>query len=45
MGGPVLGIGLRSKASLWWQDVVGLGVVRGVSGDWLQDAFVKRIGN
>ncbi|MCI19761.1 ribonuclease H protein [Trifolium medium] len=29
MGGPVLGIGVRSKASLWWRDLVGLGMVRG----------------
>jgi hypothetical protein len=45
LGDPVLGIGVRSKTSLWWRDLVGSVVVRGVAGDCLQDAFVKRIGN
>jgi hypothetical protein len=45
VGGLVLGMGARSRASLWWRDLVGLGVVRGVPGDWLQEVFVKKLGN
>jgi hypothetical protein len=36
---------VRGKTSLWWKDLVGLGVVRGVTGDWLHDAFEKRLDN
>jgi exonuclease III len=33
------------KASLWWRDMVGLGVTRGVSGNWLDENFIFNIGD
>jgi hypothetical protein len=38
-----LSIGRVHKASLRWRDLVGMGVVRGVVGDWLENAFVHII--
>jgi hypothetical protein len=40
-----LSIGWMHKASLWWRDLVGLGAVRGVAGDWLEEAFIHNIGD
>jgi hypothetical protein len=45
VGRPTLSLGRIHKASLWWRDLVGLGVVRGMAGDWLNDVFVHRIGD
>jgi hypothetical protein len=45
VGRSSLSIGRRDKASLWWRDLVGLGVVRGVAEDWLENAFVQNIGD
>jgi hypothetical protein len=45
VGRSSLSIGRRDKASLWWCDLVGLGVVRGVAEDWLENAFVQNIGD
>jgi hypothetical protein len=33
------------KASLWWRDLVGLGVTRGASGNWWEDSLIFRIGD
>jgi hypothetical protein len=45
VGRPVLSIGRLNKASLWWRDLVGLGVVSGVAGDWLENIFIHSIGD
>ncbi|MCH88010.1 LINE-1 reverse transcriptase like [Trifolium medium] len=45
VGRPSLPIGRISKASFWWRDLVGLGVARGVVGDWFDDIFVHNIGD
>jgi hypothetical protein len=45
VGGLDLGLGVRSRASLWWKDLVSMGVVRGVPGDWLHEVFVKKLDN
>ncbi|KAK2435218.1 hypothetical protein QL285_020294 [Trifolium repens] len=45
VGRPSLSIGRMDKASLWWRDLVGLGVVRGVTEDWLNNVFVQNIGD
>jgi hypothetical protein len=34
-----------SKPSLWWKDLLGLGVVRGVEGDWILEVFAKEVGD
>ncbi|KAK2417808.1 hypothetical protein QL285_040065 [Trifolium repens] len=33
------------KASLWWRDLVGLGVTRGASGNWWEDSLIFSIGD
>jgi hypothetical protein len=45
LDGLELGMGVRSRASLWWKDVVGVGVVSGVPGNWLYETFVKKLGD
>jgi hypothetical protein len=45
VGRSTLSIGRVHKASLWWRDLVGLGVVRGMASDWLNDVFVHNIGD
>ncbi|WJX66218.1 hypothetical protein P8452_50797 [Trifolium repens] len=34
-----------NKASLWWRDLVELGVTRGVLGNWLEDGLIHNIGD
>ncbi|KAK2449929.1 hypothetical protein QL285_009079 [Trifolium repens] len=45
VGGHILSLGRGYKLSLWWKDLVGLGVVSGVGGDWVQEVFAKELGN
>ncbi|MCI07871.1 ribonuclease H protein, partial [Trifolium medium] len=45
IGRPSLSFGRSKKTSIWWRDLVGLGVLRGVDGDWLEDSFVQKIGD
>ncbi|GAU37496.1 hypothetical protein TSUD_275480 [Trifolium subterraneum] len=33
-----------NKFSLWWKDLVGLGVTNGVEDDWTQHVFLKKLG-
>jgi hypothetical protein len=40
-----LGIGRGTNFSLWSKDLVGLGVERGRVGDWIQEVFIKKMGN
>jgi hypothetical protein len=40
-----LTIGSGKKYSLWWKDLVELGVVRAVVGDWTQEIFTKKLGS
>ncbi|MCI13942.1 ribonuclease H protein [Trifolium medium] len=42
---PNLTIGRGNNFSLWWKDLVGLGVERGVVGDWTHEVFIKKLGN
>ncbi|MCI16424.1 ribonuclease H protein, partial [Trifolium medium] len=42
---PILTIGRGNNFSLWWKDLVGLGVERGLVGDWTHDVFIKKLGN
>jgi hypothetical protein len=35
----------RNKYSLWWKDVVDLGVLPGVRGEWTQEVFVRKVRN
>jgi hypothetical protein len=44
VGRASLPMGRQYKTSLWWKDVASLGVIRGVEGDWTQDAFIKKLG-
>jgi hypothetical protein len=34
-----------SKPSLWWKDLLGLGVLRGVEEDWILEVFAKEVGD
>jgi hypothetical protein len=45
VGRSVLAIARLNKASLWWRDLVGLGVVSGVVGDWMKNIFIHNIGD
>jgi hypothetical protein len=38
-------IGCENKYFLSWKDIVDLGVLRGVTGDWLQEIFTKNFGS
>jgi hypothetical protein len=40
-----LDLGRPTKTSLSWKDIEGIGRVRGLSGDWAQEVFVKKVGN
>ncbi|MCH91664.1 retrovirus-related Pol polyprotein from transposon TNT 1-94, partial [Trifolium medium] len=40
-----LGFGEGKNMSLWWKDLVGLGVERGVLGDWVKEVFIKKLGD
>jgi hypothetical protein len=42
---PSLNVSRPTKVSLWWKDLVGIGCLRGVEADWIQEAFVKKVGN
>ncbi|GAU45708.1 hypothetical protein TSUD_86840 [Trifolium subterraneum] len=42
---PNLLLGRGNNFSLWWKDLVGLGVERGVEGDWTREVFIKKLGN
>jgi hypothetical protein len=45
VGGHNLSLGRGYKLSLWWKDLIGLGVLSGVEGDWVQEVFVKVLGD
>ncbi|GAU10267.1 hypothetical protein TSUD_423970 [Trifolium subterraneum] len=38
-------IGRGNNFSIWWKDLVGLGVEKGMVGDWIKDVFIKKLGN
>jgi hypothetical protein len=42
---PNLLIGRGNNVSVWWKDVVGVGVEKGVAGDWIDEIFIKKLGN
>ncbi|CAJ2660747.1 unnamed protein product [Trifolium pratense] len=45
LGGVCCRVAGGTKRSLWWRDLVGLGVLRGVEGDWTHQAFIKKLGS
>jgi hypothetical protein len=42
---PNLSLGRGYKLSHWWKYLVGLGVLKGVVGDWVQEVFTKKVGD
>ncbi|KAK2422417.1 hypothetical protein QL285_032952 [Trifolium repens] len=44
VGRQPLSMNRNYKFSSWWRDLVGLGVLPGVEGDWTQDVFVRKVG-
>ncbi|KAK2447294.1 hypothetical protein QL285_006665 [Trifolium repens] len=45
VGGLNVSLGRGYKLSLWYKDLVGIGVLRGVEGDWVQEVFSKKLGD